>query len=383
MRGIFTAIFLLVIIVSPAAAERRLALIIGNAAYEHASPLANPVNDAKSVAATLKSAGFDVILGIDLTKGSFDKTLRDFARKLGEADVALLFYAGHGLQVGGRNYLVPVDAKLETERDLDFEAVRLDFLLAQMELDREGKTSLVFLDACRDNPLTRNLARSMGTRSTALRQGLAQVQSGVGTFIAYSTQPGNVALDGSSGNSPFSAALARHAATPGKSLNGVMIEVRKDVIKATEGKQVPWDHSALTGEFYFLQASAPAAIATTPPQPQQSGEEVGALTERLRKLEAEIDRRNRAPDPSKALALKQSETRLSDLLRQKERLRQQIFDLQRKRIRENSNSERFEITRDLHNVMREDGRVSKEIADLKTEIEAARAALGPQATKAE
>ena len=140
---------------------------------------------------------------------------------------------------------------MQTERDLDFEAVSLDFILRQMELDREGKTNIIFLGACRDNPLARNLARSMGTRSARIGSGLAQVQTGVGTFIAYSTQPGNVALDGQGRNSPFTAALLAGLREPGRNLTAVMIEVRKQVLTTTHGKQVRWDHSALTGEFLF------------------------------------------------------------------------------------------------------------------------------------
>ena len=182
---------------------------MGNSAYVHANPLPNPVNDAGDMAKALTEVGFEVILGLDLDKPAFDAKVRDFARALEKADVAVFFYAGHGLQASGRNYLVPVDASLQVERDLDFEAVSVDFVLKQMEIDREGKTNVVFLDACRDNPLARNLARSMGTRSAAIGQGLAQVQTGVGTFIAYSTQPGNVALDGQGRNSPFTAALTK------------------------------------------------------------------------------------------------------------------------------------------------------------------------------
>ena len=170
----------------PAAAAKRVALVIGNAAYQQAGALTNPVNDAADMAKALTEAGFDVVLGLDLDRRAFDGKLRDFARMLDRADTAILFYAGHGLQVAGHNYLVPVDAGLSTERDLDFEAISLDFVLRQMEVGREGKTSIVFLDACRNNPLARNLARSMGTRSAAVGQGLAEVQTGVGTFIALS-----------------------------------------------------------------------------------------------------------------------------------------------------------------------------------------------------
>jgi uncharacterized caspase-like protein len=251
---------------TPSAAAKRVALVVGNAAYQQAGALTNPVNDAADMAKALTAAGFDVVLGLDLDRRTFEGKLREFARSVDGADTAVLFYAGHGLQVAGHNYLVPVDAGLASERDLDFEAVSLDFVLRQMEVGREGKTSIVFLDACRNNPLSRNLARSMGTRGAAVGQGLAEVRTGVGTFIAYSTQPGNVALDGTGRNSPFTQALAAHVTEQGKNLTSIMIEVRNDVLKVTEGRQVPWDHSALTSEFYFqgqgpVQTAAPAAGA--------------------------------------------------------------------------------------------------------------------------
>jgi Caspase domain len=167
--------------------------------------------------------------------------------------------------MAGHNYLIPVDAALDSERDLDFEAISLDFVLKQMEVDREGKTNIVFLDACRDNPLGRNLARSMGTRSASVGKGLAEVQTGVGTFIAYSTQPGNVALDGQGRNSPFTAAFAAHVQKPGRNLTAIMIDVRKDVLAATGGRQVPWDHSALTSDFYFQPVAAEVGKDSTPP----------------------------------------------------------------------------------------------------------------------
>src|SRR4029078_7976748 len=173
---------------------------------------------------------------------------------LENADVAIFFYAGHGLQVAGRNYLIPVDAKLQNERDLDFDAVNLDFILKQMELGRADKTNIVFLEDCRDNPFSGNLARLMGRRSASMRKGIHQAEAGVGTFIAYSTHPGNVAVDGAGRNSPFTAALTKGVGVPDPNLTSVMIDVRKEVLAATAGKQVPWDHSALTGDFYFQLA---------------------------------------------------------------------------------------------------------------------------------
>jgi Caspase domain len=139
-------------------------------------------------------------------------------------------YAGHGLQIGRENYLVPIDAKLKRERDLQFEAVGIDFVMRQMEIDSEGKTTIIILDACRDNPLARNLARSVGTRSIAIGRGLAA--TGLGTLINYATQPGNVALDGEGRNSPFTAALTKHIMSKGRNLNATMIAVRNEVVAA-------------------------------------------------------------------------------------------------------------------------------------------------------
>jgi len=303
----------------PAAADKRVALVIGNSAYVSAPALANPVNDASDIAAALQGVGFEVILGTDLAKPAFDGKVRDFARILDRADVALLFYAGHGLQVAGRNYLIPVDAKLQIERDLDFEAISVDFVLKQMELEREGKTNVVFLDACRDNPLARNLARSMGTRSASIGQGLAQVQTGVGTFIAYSTQPGNVALDGQGRNSPFTAALARRIAEPDRTLTSVMIDVRNDVLSATGGKQVPWDHSALTGDFYFHLAAAPGTL----PRP-----DADATQKRLRELEEQVKKKSDPQQTANMVELAQARERLRQSEEANRQDQQRIFQLQ-------------------------------------------------------
>ena len=175
-----------------------------------------------------------------------DDAIREFGRRLEGADLALFFYAGHGLQVGGKNYLVPVDAKLERPGDLALDAVEIGTVMAQMEAEK--RVNLVFLDACRDNPLARSLARSLGTRGIAVGSGLASVQSAIGTMIAYATQPDNVALDGEGRNSPFTAALLKHIATPNVEISAVMRRVRADVIAATREQQVPWDHSSLIGE---------------------------------------------------------------------------------------------------------------------------------------
>jgi uncharacterized caspase-like protein len=180
----------------------------------------------------------------------------------------VFFYAGHGLLVSDQNYLVPVDAQLSTVSALDFEMVRLDLVHRTME--REAQTSILFFDACRDNPLARNLARAMGTRSTEIGLGLAPVQGGVGTLIGFSTQPGKVALDGKGRNSPFAGALVRQLGASNDDLSAILIAVRNDVMKETDRRQVPWEHSALTGRFFFNPAApvpAPTPAAAPAPAP--------------------------------------------------------------------------------------------------------------------
>jgi formylglycine-generating enzyme required for sulfatase activity len=251
---------------NPAWAETRVALVIGNAAYQHAPALANPINDASGVAAALRRLGFEVVEATDLDKSGMQRALHDFVRLLEDADVGLFFYAGHALQVDGQNYLAPVDAVLERRSDLEFEALEVELVLRLLQ---EGpETSLVFLDACRDNPLSRSLARSLGAaRSQAIGRGLANVNSGIGTLIAYATQPDNVALDGKGHHSPFTAALLEHIETPGLEVRQMLSRVRRMVIENTAQHQVPWDNSSLTGDFFFL-----------PPQPEQAPSSAGAPT---------------------------------------------------------------------------------------------------------
>src|SRR5262249_47665515 len=234
----------------PANAQgKRTALVIGNSAYIHAGPLANPRNDAADMSAALKQRDFEVLEGLDLDKVAFDRKVRDFARALTNAEVGVFFYAGHGLQVAGKNYLIPTDAELGTPDALEFEMIQLD--IVQRIMERQVPTNILFLDACRNNPLTRNLARAMGTRSAEIGTGLAPMESGVGTLISFSTQPGNVALDGKGRNSPYAGALVNHVRRSSDSLSDLLIAVRNDVRKETQNKQVPWEHSALTGRFYF------------------------------------------------------------------------------------------------------------------------------------
>ncbi|MBP0464500.1 caspase family protein, partial [Roseomonas sp. PWR1] len=250
---------------------RRVALVIGNGDYTHGTPLRNPANDARRMAEVLEGAGFEVVLGLDLDRRGMETKIREFGNRLEGGRIGLFFYAGHAMQVAGENYLLPIDAMLERERDLAFETVSLGQVLRAME--SSAATNLVFLDACRDNPLTRSFQRSLGTRSAAVGQGLAQVQSGLGTLVAYATQPGNVALDGRDANSPFTSALAQHLATPGVDIAIAMRRVRESVVAATGGRQVPWDHSSLTGDVVLVgaPAAAPAPVASAAPAAEPAG----------------------------------------------------------------------------------------------------------------
>lgn len=257
---VFVSIWLLSLAAQAASDEKRVALIIGNGAYVNAPTLANPKNDAEDMAAALKRLGFTVILGIDLDKRAMDRKILEFAGALSGAETGVFHYSGHGLQVAGVNYLVPVDAALESAAALDFEAVRLD--LIQRTMEREAKTNILFLDACRNNPLARNLSRALGTRSADIGRGLASMESGADTLISFSTQPGNVALDGAGRNSPYSGPLVKTIGTQGEDVLSMLTGVRNAVMAATGSKQVPWDTNALRAKFYFN----PAPLASLPPQ---------------------------------------------------------------------------------------------------------------------
>jgi hypothetical protein len=258
------AIFLalIVAVVTPSHAAKRVALVVGNSTYQHTPALPNPKNDAKDMAAALQRLGFEVQLGIDLDESEFTRAVRAFSRKATGAETSLFYYAGHGLQYEGNNYLVPVDARLTDEADLTFEALKLNDVLRLME--RASQVSLIFLDACRDNPLARNLANRLGPdRSTVVGRGLAVVENVVGTLIAFATQPGNVAQDGTGRNSPFTKALLKHVDKPGLDISQLLRLVRDDVIADTRGLQVPWDHSSLKGGAYYLNQASPSIAIKT------------------------------------------------------------------------------------------------------------------------
>ncbi len=270
--ALLAAVATLIIWTDTALAQKRVALVIGNSDYQHTTKLSNPRNDATDMSAVLKGLGFEVIDGFDLTKAAFDAKVREFAAALEGATVGVLFYAGHGLQVAGQNYLVPVDAQLSAAVALDFEMMKVEIIHRAME--RLTKTNVLFLDACRDNPLSRNLAQNLGTRSADVGKGLAQIEAGSGTLISFSTHPGALALDGGGRNSPYAGSLIKHLSASHDDLNSVLISVRNDVMSATKDAQVPWEHSALRGRLYFNPTSPTAQGATV--LTSEAGEAWGA-----------------------------------------------------------------------------------------------------------
>ena len=277
MRQLIACCLLIGIVVTalPATAAKRVALVIGNSAYQNAAPLPNPINDGRAVADALRRLDFVVIEAVDQDKTGMQKLLRQYSAELQDADASLFFYAGHGLQVQGQNYLVPVDAALESEVDLPFEALAVDVVLDLME--QTTPLRLVFLDACRDNPLARRLSRAVGpSRSLGVGRGLARMNNRVGTLIAFATEPDKVALDGEGQHSPFTQALLEHIGTPGIEVRQMLSRVRATVIDNTNGEQLPLDTSALVEDFYFT-ATAPAE-----PAPAESAAAApGASTEHL------------------------------------------------------------------------------------------------------
>lgn len=248
-------------------AETRIALVIGNSNYAHAPKLKNPRNDAAALIGKLRGMGFDVIDGLDLDKVSFGDKLKEFGERSATADVALFYYAGHGIQVDGQNYLVPVEAQVRSEFEVGIELYSLNTVLRQME--RGSRTNIVFLDACRDNPFKDQMSTS--TRSAvSLGKGLGEVRAARSTYIAFATEPDKVAMDGAGDNSPFTQALLSHIDTPGASIQDMMIRVRRDVAAVTNGQQTPWDSSSLMDSFSFVPATA-ATDGGALPQPSAQG----------------------------------------------------------------------------------------------------------------
>jgi uncharacterized caspase-like protein len=260
--SVFAATFLTVALILAAAsaqAERRVALLVGNGDYADLESLKNPANDASDLAEALDGLGFEVTLGIDLDRNGMINAMGRFVRAARTADVSLFFYAGHGFQIDARNYLVPVDADLRRPGAAVEETIALTEITGA--LAGSDGIHLVFLDACRENPL--GALGALGTDATgAVRNGLAQVGDAAGFLFAFATQPDNVAYDGVGRNSFFTQALLSHIGTPGQDIASTMIAVRRDVLAATGGRQVPWENSSLVREFRFAPGEATASIET-------------------------------------------------------------------------------------------------------------------------
>lgn len=241
------AILLLAIAMPVHSAERRIALVIGNASYKEA-PLSNPVNDANDMEAALKRSGFRVIKALDATQKQMNRAIAEFGDLLTYDSVALFYYAGHGLQVRGKNYLIPVDAEIKSESMVRVESVDVDGVLDQLS---NSELNVVILDACRNNPFERRASRSLGS------SGLAQMEAPKGSLIAYSTAPGKTAADGEGRNGLYTEALLKYIQEPGLTIEQVFKNVRREVARATRDAQMPWESSSMTGEFYFYPGSRP------------------------------------------------------------------------------------------------------------------------------
>lgn len=250
----FIAIFILASLVTfEACADRRVALVIGNSDYLEIPALKNPAQDADDVSNTFRLAGFEVFVAKNLTKQQFEAQFRDYLAAVDGADLAVVYYSGHGFQIGGENFLIPVDASLKKAADIEVQAIKLNDVLEQLR--SKSKIQVIILDACRNNPFPRNNYWLRDQLVTAGTSGLAQVRSSLNTLIAFATEPGAVAYDGSGDVSPFSSAFSRRALAPNQEIHTVMSAVRRDVVEATKGLQVPWENSSLIDDVVLMRRS--------------------------------------------------------------------------------------------------------------------------------
>ncbi|TBY13715.1 caspase family protein [Rhizobium laguerreae] len=255
---------------------RRVALVIGNSVYKTLPSLPNPANDVEEVATTLRAAGFDVTIGVNVDRIGLEDTVRRFLRSTSNAEAGLIYYSGHGIQVGGQNFIVPVDATLETPYDVETQTMPLDLILNHLK--QNSRVQLIFLDACRNNPFNaQKFWMAEKLEPVGATRGLARIDSDLGSLIAFSTEPGQVALDGTGALSPYSESFIKRASEPNREIRQVLTDVRRDVIAMTDGKQVPWENSSLMDSFYFIPAPPPPSVE---PMQQVSVPE-GAATTRL------------------------------------------------------------------------------------------------------
>ena len=258
-------IVLVSIFSAQAAQASRIALVIGNSAYRSAA-LKNPANDAADMARALEKLGFSVEVEINVNQREMEEAMRRFGHRLRNGATGLFYFAGHGMQLKGRNYIIPIGAAITAEPDVKYEAVDAGRVLSYME-DAGNPLNIVILDACRDNPF----ARSFRSYS----RGLAKMDAPVGSILAYATAPGDVAADGNGRNGVYTAALLQHLRTPGLKIEEVFKRVRIDVVRASTRKQIPWESSSLMGDFYFNPVNerispSPSVSGVRPKTPEAS-----------------------------------------------------------------------------------------------------------------
>jgi hypothetical protein len=268
LRGLAVAILLGLGLAAPAYGQARVALVIGNSAYRHVPVLPNTVNDAADVVASFARLGFAVQRVED---GGFDamrRALLEFSRKARDAEMAVVFFAGHGMEVGGENWLIPVDAELKTDLDAEQEAISLKAVM--LTVSAASRLGLVVLDACRNNPFAARMQRTLRTR--AVDRGFARVEPTGSVLVAFAARDGTTAADGSGRNSPFTGALLRHLETPGLEINFLFRNVRDDVITATRRQQEPFVYGSLSKETIYLKPPIPVVV--TPPSPAPAADEI-------------------------------------------------------------------------------------------------------------
>ncbi|MET3900954.1 hypothetical protein ABIB57_004922 [Devosia sp. UYZn731] len=271
IRGVLVAIAMALSLAS-AAAQERVALVIGNGAYTHVAPLTNPENDATDVADALGRIGFTVTLANDLNANQMRAALHEFSSAASGADMAMIYYAGHGIEIDKQNYLIPVDAALESDRDVSFETIPIDLLNEAVSGARTLR--MVLLDACRNNPFAAQMTVTGANRSVG--RGLTPPELGGGTLVAYSAKGGTVALDGNGRNSPFAKALLDNIEVPGLEINFLFRKVRDSVLTATLNRQEPFVYGSLPGEYIYLVPPTDAAVAAGPTVPADLGQPVPA-----------------------------------------------------------------------------------------------------------
>ncbi|RWH74363.1 MAG: hypothetical protein E5X68_20965 [Mesorhizobium sp.] len=268
--ALLAALILVGLTTFEAHADRRVALVIGNSQYREIPALKNPDKDAEDVSKTFRLAGFEVFAAKDLTRLQFEEKFRNYLAAADGADLAVVYYSGHGFQVGGENFLIPVDASLKDAADMEVQAIKVDDILRQLR--SRSKVQMIILDACRNDPFPRKDYWLRDQLIVAGDSGLAQVTGSQNTLIAFATEPGAVAYDGSGDLSPFSSAFSRRALAPNQEIRSVMAAVRRDVVKATNGKQVPWENSSLLDDVVLMRGTEQPAQPPDAEQDQQTAE---------------------------------------------------------------------------------------------------------------